>query len=327
MAEPGTRVVEPHLPPASVLKEGVPEPSLGRIRWLFIASLLAGALLAGAGIARSGQDSSALPPGVVARVGNAAIPRAEYERTLLALARDRKTPLSPEDRGRALDRLIDEELLLQRALDLDLPRSDLRARRALIGALVDSIVVAEDAVEPTETELRRFYQANKDWFLGAELLHVEQIWFRADTPEEAAAAERRARAAYDRIVAGEPFEQVKAASGDPESPPLPAALLPASKLGELLGPTVLRTVLELPPNGVSSPVRSATGYHIVRVVERRQGEPPPFEEIRPQVLNEFRRRAADQALRNYLDELRAHARIVLAPDLATGSPPATPDRP
>jgi len=59
-------------------------------------------------------------------------------------------------------------------------------------------------------------------------------------------------------------------------------------------------------------VRSGTGYHVLQVVERQADALPALDEIRPQVIAELRRRAGEQALRTYLDELRASAVVVVA---------------
>ncbi|GIW43557.1 MAG: peptidylprolyl isomerase [Candidatus Binatia bacterium] len=315
MAESRTRVVESDLPPPAELGR-TERLAPRRAYWLFALGVTAGIVLAALGITRSDRERRPLPAGAIARVGDALVWRNELERTVAALAQDRKTPLTEADRALALQRIVEEELLLQRALELDLPRTDLRARRALISAVVDSVVATQENAEASDAELRRFYEANRAWFTGPDLYRVRQIWFRVDAQEEAPAAEAKAQAAYEKIRAGATFESVREQDGDPESPPLPDSLLTPGKIGELLGPTALRTVMELAAGAVSRPVRSATGYHILTVLERRSGEPPPFEEIRAQVAAEFRRRAADQALRTYLDELRARATIVLAPDAA-----------
>ena len=52
---------------------------------------------------------------------------------------------------------------------------------------------------------------------------------------------------------------------------MPDALLPAQKLLEYLGPTALRTALELEPGAWSEPVRSGSGYHLLHLVDR---DPP-----------------------------------------------------
>jgi parvulin-like peptidyl-prolyl isomerase len=108
---------------------------------------------------------------------------------------------------------------------------------------------------------------------------------------------------------------VDEALGDAQVAPVPRDYLPASKLREYLGPTATRRALELAPGEVSDPLRSATGYHVLRLVDRAPGRVPPFEEIEAEVRAEERRRAGDRALREYLDELRERAdvRVVDSP--------------
>ena len=61
-------------------------------------------------------------------------------------------------------------------------------------------------------------------------------------------------------------------------------------------------VLEIDEGKVSDPVRSGSGYHIVQVLERSTTSAPPLEEIRSQVVAEFRRRGGEDAFRSYLDD-------------------------
>lgn len=315
MAQSGTRLVESDLPPTRKLASATPPLSHRRANALLAAGSLAGVALALAGLVRIGGQGSSLPPGVIARVNDDLIPLQEYERTIAALARDRRAPLTEEDRKFALERLIDETLLLQRALELDLARNDPQARRALIRAVLDSVAASADDVQVGEDELRRFYEMERAWFRRPGRLRVRQVWVRAESNEERTQAEQRAQEAYQRLRAGEDFATVQRELGDREPYPLPDALLPPAKLADFLGSTALRTVLELSPGEVSAPVRSGNGFHILQVVEREAEETPPLDEIRPQVLAEFRRRAAEQALRTYLDELRARANIVLPKEL------------
>ncbi len=74
--------------------------------------------------------------------------RAEaYERVLAALAADSRNPVDDADKRRLLDRLIDEELLVQRGLELGLASSDGAVRKAVAGAMIESIVAEADRVE------------------------------------------------------------------------------------------------------------------------------------------------------------------------------------
>src|SRR5262249_60782483 len=76
----------------------------------------------------------ALPPGAAARVNDALVSADDYARSLDALERDRRGGAVPSDRRLVLDRMIDEELLVQRGLELGLARQDARVRRDLTAA-------------------------------------------------------------------------------------------------------------------------------------------------------------------------------------------------
>ena len=276
----------------------------------------AGVALAATGLVASGVTRGrGLPPGAVARVNGALLRADDYTRSLDALERDRRGGAEPADRRFVLDRLIDEELLVQRGLELGLARQDARVRRDLTAAVIDAVVTEHEDGTPSDADLEAFYRRERDFFARPGRLRVRQLWCRADTAADAPSAEARARAAAASLRAGEDFAGVRARLGDPEIAPLPDALLSPAKLLDHLGPTALRAALELEAGAVSDPVRSATGYHVLQVVEREAEWVPPREEIGDEVVAEYRRRRGERALRAYLDGLRARADVEIAPSL------------
>ncbi len=276
----------------------------------------AGVALAATGlVASSVTRGRGLPPGAVARVNGALVRGDDYARSLDALERDRRAGREPADRRLVLDRLIDEELLVQRGLELGLARQDARVRRDLSAAVIDAVVTEHEDGTPSDAELEAFYRRERDFFARPGRLRVRQLWCRADTAADAPSAEARARAAAASLRAGEDFAGVRARLGDPEIAPLPDALLSPAKLLDHLGPTALRAALELEAGAVSDPVRSATGYHVLQVLEREAEWVPPREEIADEVVAEYRRRRGERALRAYLDGLRTRAEVEIAPAL------------
>jgi parvulin-like peptidyl-prolyl isomerase len=275
-----------------------------------------GVALAATGLlASAGGTGGALPPGAVARVNGEAVRLDDYQRALGALASDRREGIGPDDRRLVLDRVIEEELLVQRGLELGLARRDARVRRDLTAAVIDAAVAGTDGVEPTEKELEAFYARNRDLFVRSGRLRVRQVWCRAERSADDGSAGERARRATERLRAGEAFEAVRDSEGDREPALLPDTLLPVAKLADYLGPTALATALALAPGAVSDPVRSATGFHVLQVIAREPDGVPALGEIHDQVVAEFRRHAGDEALRAYLNELRARAVIDVAPVL------------
>jgi parvulin-like peptidyl-prolyl isomerase len=248
----------------------------------------------------------------VAAVNGEILRVEEYERAVQALAGDRREPLTEKDRRHVLKRLLDEELLVQRGLELGLARHDRRVRGDIVAAVIQTVVARSEETSPDADALRAFYQDNADYFAQTGRTLVQQILVRARPARSDAEARDRAGEAARRLRAGEPFAVVDEALGDPQVAPVPRAHLPASKLREYLGPTATHAALRLSVGEVGNPVRSSVGYHVIQIVDREPGRTPPLAEIEEVVRAEWVRRAGDRALREYLDELhdRADVRVV-----------------
>ena len=259
------------------------------------------------GLGRTDADAIATVEGV-------AIARADYARALGALAADKRSPLTTTDARRALDRLIDEELLVKRGLDLGLGESDLAVRKSLVDAMVQFAVAASAGREPSEDELRRFYAERPELVRSAPELRVRVVSF----PSRDASSVASMRAA---LRAGRGFAAAAAASGA-ESVFVPDTLLPAAKIADYAGPTVRDAATSLAPGEVAGPLDSGGVPTFVTLLERRAGAAPPFDAVREVVTEEWRRRQAEVALERYLGELRRKATIRYAADApqATGRP-------
>jgi parvulin-like peptidyl-prolyl isomerase len=282
-------------------------------RWLALGAAT-GMVLAIASLLSS-SDSASLPDGIVARVNGVPIHQPVYERTVAGLAGDRRSPLTPDDRRHVLDRLIDEELLVQYGQSLGLARSDRRIRGDFVSAVIAAQVASVDGSPPSLAEMEAFYRENRDFFRPPERLRVRSLWIRSDSLRTEAEAVRRAREASERLRAGEDFDAVAAEWGDVEIAPLPDGPLPAAKLREYVGPTALATARSLEVGEISEPIVTAGGVRILLLLAKSVPEDPPLSEVESEVRSEMIRRAGDDALRQLLADLRADGRVDIAEDL------------
>jgi hypothetical protein len=116
-------------------------------------------------------DRSAVGDGVVARVGNAVLTRADVTAELERLPRAvRMRFSSTERRADLLERLIDLELLAQEARRLGFdrdPKVIRRVRRALVTELAREVIGERSQVEAIgEEDLVRYFRTNEQRYRG-----------------------------------------------------------------------------------------------------------------------------------------------------------------
>ena len=295
-----------------------PRRTSRRAQWLLALGAAAGLAAATFGLMTpgAGPATGELPAEAVASVNGALIRRADYERLLAGLASDSRNPIDDEARRHVLDRMIDEELLVQRAVELGLVEVDRRVRADLTSNLIQSVVSSAEEGEPTRSELEAFYAEEGEFFMRPGRLRVRQIYFRLGPDGDEDAVAPRIVAAMTALRAERPFDEVRERFGDREVSPIPDALLPALKLREYVGPTVTEAALAMEVGEISDPIRSGTGIHILQLVDGEANRQPRFDEVESQVRTEWRRRRGDQALRSYLDGLREDGDVVVSDALS-----------
>ena len=284
------------------------------IAWLAGGALLglvaaAGSLLADS--ERAGRDAARLPDGAVALINGEPLRTADYERALAALASDRRNLVGDVEERFVLERLVDEELLVQRAFELGLAQRDRTVRSQLVAVMVASVTEAADLREPGPGELRAFHAEHAEWFQQPARLHVRRLWIRGEPARPEPEARQRAADAVARLRAGEPYAAVAAALGDPPVARIPDAPLPAAKLVEYAGPAALAALADAADGTITEPLPVAGGLQVLQLVARESARLRPFDEVANEVRAEYRRRAGDDALRAYLAELRERAEIVV----------------
>ena len=286
--------------------ESTPSEHAHRARLLLGLGAAAGLAMVALGLL---SPAPGLPSHAVARVNDSLIGSAEYERAVAALAADSRSVPSQAERQHVLDRLIDEELLVQHALDLELPRHDARVRADLVAAVIQAVVVTASDADPTDAELEAFYHERVDYFARPGRAHIAMILVRSEPRRSSEQALARAHEAVRRLRTGEAFALVKSELGDAEVAQLPETYLSPVKLREYLGPSATLAALTLAQGEVSDPLSSAQGYTLLYSLGREPGVTPELAEVEAEVRSEWVRRAGDAALRAALDELRRRAEI------------------
>ena len=210
-------------------------------------------------------------------------------------------PKTKKDKEYVLERMIEEELLIKRAIDLGMLENNPMARGTIVQQMIKNIISEGSRIEPEEKEIIEFFEENIGFFTKANRLRVRQIYFSQDDFGDRVLKE--SKNAFTRLLKGETFDQVSL-SGSNSALKVPDTLMNLSKVREYIGPSLMREAQLLKPGQFSEPKKVSDGYKIIYLVDREDAAQPKYSNIRSSVLSEFSKRRDDQSLRTYLDNLK-----------------------
>jgi hypothetical protein len=239
---------------------------------------------------------------------------AQIERRLIAVneAQYGVAP-TPQQLARLEDSYVADEMLYREALQMGLDREDEIIRRRLIQKMQFLQHDMAAAAAPPRAALRAYYESHPSLFLTPASVAFQQLFFSADRGGYAAAL-ARAEHARERVR----DEQVSPASsrgdelrGDQFPISIPGEPLTRDQAKGIFGPTPLvETLFAAPENHWSAPVRSAYGWHVLRVSRRLPSSRLPFDEVEDQVRADFLTEQVNTAEQQQLNALRSRFEIV-----------------
>lgn len=152
------------------------------------------------------------------------------------------------------------------------------------------------AVEVEDEELRAVYERRKADFQTPEQRDASHILLTLDDGADeatAAATRERLEAIKAQIDSGSSFEELAAShSEDPGSARLGGSLGAISR--GVMDPAFEDAVFELALNEVSDPVRSAFGFHLIKVDAIHASKSPTFEEVRDKLRAKYQGEKAER---------------------------------
>jgi len=242
----------------------------------------------------------------VAKIDDRAISKDKYEIYLESIAQSRKTGLIESDPENILERMIDEELLIQRGIDLGMIENDTEIRSTIIQKMIGSIIAETNDLRISKQDLEDFYSRNKDLFTPSPKLRILKLSF--DRNKKVAGDQAR-----DLLIQGNLSAAKSLAENEVIS--LPNVLLPAMKIREYIGPSLTQIALGLEEGEVSELIELDGNFHLLVPLQKIISSAPEFNNVYQQVESEFIRFKGEELLDEYLEDLRNWYDVVKANDL------------
>ena len=137
---------------------------------LLLSSIVLGTTIALFSIIDTNKNYVKLPNHVLAIVNDVVIEKNKLDIVLDLMAQDKKERLTKKDQALAIERIIEEELLVQYAYSNGLLNADENIRKTIIRSVIDTVVDQVIAIKPNEQVLKDFYLSNQPIFtLGEEV--------------------------------------------------------------------------------------------------------------------------------------------------------------
>ena len=231
-------------------------------------------------------------------------------RVLLSQEAQRVMAPTPADEVEAaLDKLKEEHGGEQRLLmmigatseQLDLVRRDLEADLR-VRRLMDKLVAGDP--EPTDEELRAYYERHIDAYKTAEEVRASHI-LKASRGETRHESYEELRGLRKQLQDGADFEALARAHSDKGDEHIDLGFFKRGELAEEF--EVVAFSLDV---GEVSPVfASPFGYHLIKLTDRKPATPKPFEEVREAVREQMLAERRQEKTRQLVKELEARATI------------------
>lgn len=223
---------------------------------------------------------------------------------------------TPAGRMQFLESLISRELLLREAIRRGIdrrPEVRTRLEQARRSILLEALLrdVAENAPGLSEEVLRKYYEENQEGLKTGERVRVRHVLFKdAKRAEEYAAKAKK----------GEPFEQLMRSAETAGGTTADLGLIERGEFDK----DFEEAAFGAPENSIAGPVKSAYGYHVIQVLDKRPAGVPPFEEIRGKIAADLREGAQRDAFDNLVNGLKKKAKIRLSVAPPAGERSAVP---
>ena len=253
----------------------------------------------------------------VAIVNNVDITEDQFLKYAINLGADIEEEEDKEILELILERMIEEELLVQRGLELNLHTKDIQVRKELIQQVINFIVKIENA-ELTDDQLENYFLENIKRYESNKKIKINTIFIKSLDPEsqflgteyDYKTLENKFNQIYADIE-NKSFSEAKNIHNQKTFFEVPTNLINIKDCKQYLGPTICKTLSSFEKDHISNPLFYQDGFYIIKLEDniRPKIDASFFEDMKDKVLFDYNNERDDNRLKNYIQYLKDNAKI------------------
>ena len=276
---------------------------INNINYLFVFALIIGVLLVSQELFQSKSSNQYLrQQNAVALVNDMTISEDQYIKYISTLGIDVVDENDEELLEIVLEKMIEEELLLQKGIELELHKFDIQIRKAIIQQVINSVLLQNEE-EVTEKELREYYENNKNKYQLSKLIHLDIIFLNSQREEDINLL-LEAINTIGFVESKKQFHQELFFS-------IPDRLISIKDCIQLLGTNICKDIFELNLNDISNPIKYENGSLVIQIrnTNRDIVDNDLFNRLYDKILFDFKNSEDDKYFKDYIQYLKENANI------------------
>ena len=217
-----------------------------------------------------------------------------------------------------LERMIEEELLVQRGIELDLHKKDIGVRKEMIKQVIDFIIQVEKN-QFNEEDIRDFYNENIGKYRPTQKIQFQSIYINSlnkesvllGTESDLKTLQPKLLKLYDELNTKD-FLDIKSSYDENNFFEVPDKLINIKDCNLLFGKSICNQIASLNIDEVSQPIFFDNGYFIFKLVDQVKQEIDEnyYNEIREKIIFDYNNGLDDEKLKNYLKYLKDNSEII-----------------
>ena len=327
------------------------------VLWVGSLSICAALLLVPSG--SRAQSKGETVEEIVARVNNQIITMSDYHKAAAGLQQEAQQDCQnctqaqiqtvvAEHQVNLLRDMIDQQLLIERAKDMDLnmetelikrlddvrKENKLATMEELEKAVESQGVVWEDyktqlrnglmtqevirrevggRMDIGSEEIKKYYEEHKQEFNRPEQVALAEIFLNTDgkSPEEIAAVRTRADDLHNRLVKGEDFSALAKRYSEGSTAD------EEGNLGEFergqLSKQLEDAVFTMDKGQITDVIQTKTGFEVLKVLDHFKAGLQPLDKVETEITNVLYKQKMEPAMRTYLAQLREESYVMVKP--------------
>jgi peptidyl-prolyl cis-trans isomerase C len=184
-------------------------------------------------------------------------------------------------------------------------------RRLMVKKMIDQVIA--DKIQITPEETKTFYDSNPSFFKAPERVRASHILVKLDpnaSEADKTSARKKIEGIQKRIQQGEDFAAIAKELSD-----CPSASkggdLDYFQRGQMVAPFE-EAAFALKPGEMSAVVETQFGYHLIKVVDRKESGVIVYEEIKENIESHLRQQKVNEQYAAYIEQLKSRAKVEIS---------------